>query len=712
MKKTNGKWLWALFAAVVLIFTACPEAGLGGEGSAADTTELENRIGAAQTLLDSVVVSETGTEIPPEMNWISGYRYNTLNTMIKAAEGLIGKSTTTKDDVDQMLVLLNSAINTVEKNKKPGTSVINTGPLISKIHDAKDVLSAAPSIIADATVDAPQTARWTPTAVANALDAAIKNQEAILLTLTHPSQEGQVTAGVQALTDALVAFTKGIKTGPGNVRLVTAGMGASHSSVNGIAFRQSSMSIYKDPNTGEEKQFIVYFKRRGNNDGPGQSTGSDNDAYIEFGERLLHEPTFKKIHTTIRRPVNDAHDSISMIVDGLGYIHMAVNHHNKALQYYRGPQPGVPPTTESHKRTMVGSDESSVTYVEFYKMNGTGNLLFAYRQGGSGSGYMVLNKYTISKTTGTGTWSRIHQKLLDGTVKTSNNSTYSPYWQMYMDDRNVIHLSWTFRESSNVDTNAHKYYTYSKDEGQTWLRSNGTAFTLPIGPPDTTVTAQQAEKVWDIPQKRNLMNQTNMTGEGGNPYILTYFSTLSGSVLSPIQYRVIYRSGTEWKITQVSYRTYQDQSGSTPFLTGSGTMTSPLSRPRMVVRRVGGTLNTATDRMEGGRVEAFFICRFQNSAYSSGTMADRKVAMFSTSDIEAPESSSKWKLTYLTDFSVNAWEPSMDTDLWKEQGKLHVFVQFCRGSSDGVADNGTVPDNNTTYPEQQVYNLIVDTSNP
>ena len=29
----------------------------------------------------------------------------------------------------------------------------------------------------------------------------------------------------------------------------------------------------------------------------------------------------------------------------------------------------------------------------------------------------------------------------------------------------------------------------------------------------------------------------------------------------------------------------------------------------------------------------------------------------------------------LTDFSVDAWEPSYDTELWKTHRKLHVFVQ-------------------------------------
>jgi hypothetical protein len=34
-----------------------------------------------------------------------------------------------------------------------------------------------------------------------------------------------------------------------------------------------------------------------------------------------------------------------------------------------------------------------------------------------------------------------------------------------------------------------------------------------------------------------------------------------------------------------------------------------------------------------------------------------------------------WVLSDITDFPVNAWEPSYDTELWKLQKKLHIFVQ-------------------------------------
>lgn len=48
---------------------------------------------------------------------------------------------------------------------------------------------------------------------------------------------------------------------------------------------------------------------------------------------------------------------------------------------------------------------------------------------------------------------------------------------------------------------------------------------------------------------------------------------------------------------------------------------------------------------------------------------------------------SQWTITDLTDFSVDAWEPSHDTELWKKQRKLHLFVQHTRqGDGERMAE--------------------------
>ncbi|MDE6172189.1 MAG: neuraminidase, partial [Bacteroides sp.] len=76
----------------------------------------------------------------------------------------------------------------------------------------------------------------------------------------------------------------------------------------------------------------------------------------------------------------------------------------------------------------------------------------------------------------------------------------------------------------------------------------------------------------------------------------------------------------------------------------------PIARPRIVV---------------DGR-EIFYI--FRDAERGS------KVSMAHASDVSQGE----WTVTDLTDFSVEAWEPSHDTELWKHNRRLHLFVQHTK----------------------------------
>ena len=90
----------------------------------------------------------------------------------------------------------------------------------------------------------------------------------------------------------------------------------------------------------------------------------------------------------------------------------------------------------------------------------------------------------------------------------------------------------------------------------------------------------------------------------------------------------------------------------------------PISRPRLAVD-------------EG---KAYFM--FRDAERGS------KVSMAYTDDVKSGE----WQVKDLTDFSVDAWEPSYDTELWKAQKKLHVFVQETRqGDGERVKISAATP---------------------
>lgn len=384
-------------------------------------------------------------------------------------------------------------------------------------------------------------------------------------------------------------------------RLVEVGKGYSCTSVNTTVFRNNSLVTH-----GEE-QYISYY---------------DNDGYLILGKRKLDSKQWTLHRTQYQGNVKDAHNVISMMVDGEGYIHVSFDHHGHKLNYCRSIAPGS--LKLGDKIPMTGVDEGNVTYPEFYSLSG-GDLLFVYRSGSSGRGNLVMNRYSLKEHK----WTRVQDILIDGENKRN------AYWQMYVDEKGTIHLSWVWRESWHVETNHDICYARSFDNGVTWYKSSGEQYELPI-------KLSNAEYTCRLPQNCELINQTSMSADAeGNPYIATYWRDSDSDVP---QYRIVWNDGKVWHQRQITDR-------KTPFtLKGGGTKMIPIARPRIVV--------------EDG--EVFYIFRDEERG--------SRVSMAHASDVGI----SKWTITDLTDFSVDAWEPSHDTELWKKQRKLHLFVQHTR----------------------------------
>ena len=381
-------------------------------------------------------------------------------------------------------------------------------------------------------------------------------------------------------------------------RLVEVAKGYSCTSVNTAVFRNNSLVTHK----GE--QYISYY---------------DAEGYLVLGKRKLKSKKWTIHRTQYKGNVKDAHNIISMMVDGEGYLHVSFDHHGHNC---RGIAPGSLELGE--KMPMTGVDEGNVTYPEFYPLSG-GDLLFAYRSGSSGRGNLVMNRYSLKNHA----WTRVQDVLIDG------ENQRNAYWQLYVDEKGTIHLSWVWRETWHVETNHDLCYARSFDNGVTWYQSNGEKYQLPI-------TASNAEYACRIPQNSELINQTSMSADAdGKPYIATYWREPGSDVP---QYRIVWNDGKTWKYRQVTDR-------KTPFsLKGGGTKMIPVARPRIVVE----------DK------EIFYIFRDEERG--------SRVSMAHTTDV----SHGKWSVTDLTDFSVDAWEPSHDTELWKERRKLHLFVQHTR----------------------------------
>lgn len=396
-------------------------------------------------------------------------------------------------------------------------------------------------------------------------------------------------------------------------RLVEVGKGYSSTSVNTTVFRNSSLVSF------EGKQYIAYY---------------DAEGWMVIGTRSLGEDTWTLNRTQYQGNVKDAHNVISLMVDGEGYLHVSFDHHGHPLNYCRSIAPHS--LEMGDKEPMTGVDENDVTYPEFYRL-ANGDLLFAYRSGASGRGNLVLNRYSLE----TRQWVRVQDVLIDG------ENLRNAYWQLYVDAQGTIHLSWVWRETWLVETNHDLCYARSFDGGKTWYKTSGEQYQLPI-------RLDNAEYACKIPQNSELINQTSMSADAqGNPFIATYWRDQDSEIP---QYRLVWFDGEKWQNQQVSNRM-------APFsLKGGGTKMIPISRPRMVV----------------DENEAYYI--FRDAERGS------KVSMYYTKDIRKGQ----WEVKDLTEFAVNAWEPSHDSELWKSDKKLHLFVQDTR-QGDGERQVSTEP---------------------
>lgn len=395
-----------------------------------------------------------------------------------------------------------------------------------------------------------------------------------------------------------------INSTPFNINMLEIGVGYSSTSINTTSFRNSSVTTFGDT------QYIAYY---------------DSSEYVVIGKRKLGEKKWQICRSNYKGRCEDAHDVISIGVDGKGYLHVSFDQHAQKLKYCMSVEPGSLQLSEL--KFMTDSLENSVTYPEFHRLN-NGDMLFVYRDGSSGNGNMVINYYDVESAK----WNMIQSNLIDGEGKRN------AYWQMCVDENDVIHVSWTWRESFNVETNHDMCYAKSYDRGKTWVNSKGEQYSVPIN-------ISNAEIICRIPQKSELINQTCMTVDSqGGVYIATYWRGLDSVVP---QYRIIWNNGYGWKNSAVGRRNQAFT------LSGGGTKKIPISRPKIAVEN------------KKGKTKVYYMCR--DEEYHN------KALLYFNEDFD--KSFSSWKVYDMTSFGLGAWEPSYDYQLWKEKQLLHVFIQ-------------------------------------
>jgi rhamnogalacturonyl hydrolase YesR len=348
------------------------------------------------------------------------------------------------------------------------------------------------------------------------------------------------------------------------------------------------------------------------------------DGALMLAKRELGSDQWTTAKTRYWGKVKDAHNAVSLIVDGDGYLHVAWNHHATALSYCRSLAPGS--LELGRRQRMTGRHEDRVTYPSFYRL-ADGDLLFLYRAGRSGQGNIVLNRYA----TRTRSWQQVHASLVDG------EGARSAYWSAALDARGVLHLVWNWRESPDVASNHDLCYARSADGGKTWTKSDGVALIVPI----VAATAEYAAR---IPERSSLMNPPSITADSdGAPYITSYWAA-EGSQIP--QFHLVRLESGAWRVSQITNRT------SSFTLQGAATKRPPISRSVFF-----------THQPWRKPQPAFLVYRDDDRG--------GKATLVSCADLARPE----WRTRDLTAESLGAWEPSLDPEQWQRMRQLHLLVQ-------------------------------------
>jgi len=281
--------------------------------------------------------------------------------------------------------------------------------------------------------------------------------------------------------------------------------------------------------TRNDQQFTAYY---------------DDQRRMTVASRTLGSSTwtYKVLPSTLGW---DSHNYVAMALDSSNRIHVSGNMHAVPLVYFRSSAALDVSTLVTS--TMVGANESSVTYPVFF--NGpTGGLVFEYRDGSSGNGNTIFNSYSTS----TSAWTRtLNSALLDGTSSSMNAYPEGPV----LGPDGYYHLVWVWRDTSDASTNHDLSYAKTQDLVH-WFKANGTAITLPITP--TT-----GDIVDPVPVNGGMINNNTRVGfdSQGQP-IIAYHKFDNGTSGNTQLYEARFENGA-WASHRATSWTYRWAFGGT-----------------------------------------------------------------------------------------------------------------------------------------------------
>lgn len=280
--------------------------------------------------------------------------------------------------------------------------------------------------------------------------------------------------------------------------------------------------------THGDRQYIAYY---------------NEDRHMTVGQRNLDEKEFELFTLPVFNREEgggtstilnwDSHNSVTFGIDREGFIHLSGNMHVHPLTYFKATR--IHDITSLKQESgMIGTNEKRCTYPKFMTTR-EGDLVFHYRDGGSGDGNEIYNIYD----TESGQWSRLlDAPLTDGK---GDMNAYASQPTLYEDD--WYHMYWVWRDTPDCETNHDLSYIKSPDLKH-WYNAFGEPVSLPV-------TIDQESVIVDpIPPGGGIINLAAKLclDEEHNP-IMAYHKYDDGG---NIQFYVAKRKDGEWEYKQVT----------------------------------------------------------------------------------------------------------------------------------------------------------------
>ena len=409
------------------------------------------------------------------------------------------------------------------------------------------------------------------------------------------------------------------------------------------------------------------------------------DGKLIVGRRNVKNPadpwTLRRTQFTSTN-INDSHNVSTIAIDGDGFLHVAWGLHDDPLMYTRSTTPVLNNNPLVLTADTVGNaprptdasiplQDQAITYPEFTNVPGSGDLLMAYRTGGSGNGEYQLARWNNA----TNTWA---------SVRTALNSTDGSANQPWIDndfggdtlpDVNAyhnglvfgsgptprLHVTWTWRTGANpgpfddFQSNHNIMYAYSDNGGVDWRLQNGTLLRRdPTGVPTTThdIDESNATPVINLPMGSSLINQSSSAldpsdgpGESDRLYVGTWYAPRAASGDHSREYMLVEFDGTAWKTHQVGDRASENSNNRVP---ENQLANFRMSRPIVLVDEADRVFFVFSDVQRGQGVTV---------AYSEDAARE------------------KWTYIDLATENMGLWEPKYDLQRWQSDGVLSMLYQ-------------------------------------